>query len=81
MLLDLSTDEIYEIKPQLIPFLVLNQTNKRLLGLAGPEGKQLRPLNIFAHFCDQDAFIRKISNKKIYESLNFESLIRGTKQK
>lgn len=36
---------------------------------------------MFARFCEQDTFIRKISNKKIYEVLNFDSLLRGPKQK
>ncbi len=30
---------------------------------------------------EQDAFIKKVSNKKVYENLNFDSLMRGNKQK
>jgi NDP-sugar pyrophosphorylase family protein len=45
------------------------------------EEKELQKLNIFAYFCEQDVFIKKISTKKIYESINFDSLIRGPKEK
>ena len=30
---------------------------------------------------EQDVFIKKVSNKKVYENLNFDSLMRGAKQK
>lgn len=30
---------------------------------------------------EQDTFIKKVSNKKVYENLNFDSLMRGAKQK
>ena len=38
-------------------------------------------MKIFAHFHSQDTYIRKISSKKVYELLNFDSIIRGPKQK
>lgn len=38
-------------------------------------------MNIFALLTEQDTFIKKISNKKVYEGINFDSLIRGAKQK
>jgi hypothetical protein len=51
---ELSTDEIYDIKPELIHFLVEHQTNRNLLNIS----KQLReeeclPLKIYAHFKEQ----------------------------
>lgn len=59
-----------------------HQTNKQLLNINGKEKEEnVERLKIFAYFCEQDTFIRKISNKKIYEALNFDSLIRGPKQK
>lgn len=30
---------------------------------------------------EQSTYIRKVSSKKIYEALNFDSIIRGPKQK
>jgi len=30
---------------------------------------------------EQNTYIRKVSSKKIYETLNFDSIIRGPKQK
>jgi hypothetical protein len=59
--------------------LVENQSNKTLLGLN--KVATLKPLNIFALVAEQDVFIKKISNKKVYEGINFDSLIRGAKQK
>ena len=41
----------------------------------------MTPLRIYLHFHTQDTYIRKISSKKVYELLNFDSIIRGPKQK
>lgn len=68
------------MKPWLIQLLVQNQTNKKLLQLA-QSNEEMKPLKIFAHFNEQDTYIRKINSKKIYETLNFDSLIRGPKQR
>jgi hypothetical protein len=38
-------------------------------------------LRIFVHFSEQEVYVRKINSKKIYEALNFDSLIRGPKQR
>ncbi len=38
-------------------------------------------MNVFALVVEQDVFIKKISNKKVYEGINFDSLVRGAKQK
>ena len=75
----LPAAEIYEVKPELIKLIVDNQTNKQLISLAG-EGATT-PLRVHAHCSGQDTYIRRINSKKAYESLNFESLIRGAKQK
>jgi hypothetical protein len=41
----------------------------------------MKPLKIFAFVTDQDTYIKKINSKKVYEVLNYDSLIRGLKQK
>lgn len=38
-------------------------------------------MKIFAKFYEQEVYIKRVSNKKIYEQINFDSLIRGIKQK
>ena len=59
-----------------------NQTNKKLLSINNHlKDNDLKPLKIYAQFNQQDAFVKKINSKKIYECLNFDSLIRGAKQK
>lgn len=61
---------------------VQHQTNKKLLTINNQLNDNiLKPLKIYAHYNEQDAFIKKINSKKIYECLNFDSLIRGAKQK
>jgi NDP-sugar pyrophosphorylase family protein len=69
---------VYEIKPYLIQLLVKHQTNTRLLSL---DDQSSGPLRVFVHLSDQNTYIRKIASKKIYETLNFDSIIRGPKQK
>jgi NDP-sugar pyrophosphorylase family protein len=76
----LNHEEIDEIKPYLIQLLVKSQTNTRLLSLAG-EDSRTTPLKIYIHLSEQNTYIRRISSKKIYESMNFDSIIRGPKQK
>lgn len=58
--------------------MVKNQTNLRLLSLAD---SNTTPLKIYIHLSDQNTYIRKIASKKIYEAMNFDSIIRGPKQK
>jgi len=38
-------------------------------------------LKIYASLHQQDTYIKKISSKKVYELLNFDSILRGPKQK
>lgn len=40
-----------------------------------------KPLKIVAKIAGPNEYIRRISNVKIYEALNLDSLIRGPKQK
>jgi NDP-sugar pyrophosphorylase family protein len=76
---------VYEIKPYLVQLLVKHQTNSRLLSLEDQgEAKGLlspSPLRVFVHLSEQNTYIRKIASKKIYETINFDSIIRGPKQK
>lgn len=79
----LNSTEIDDVKPWLVQCLVENQCNKTLLRL-NPNNLQehdLKPLNIFALVTEAETFIKKVSNKKVYENLNFDSLVRGQKQK
>lgn len=79
----LNSTEIDDVKPWLVQCLVENQCNKTLLKL--DQNKQneheLKPLNVFAMVTEAETFIKKVSNKKVYENLNFDSLVRGQKQK
>lgn len=59
--------------------LIRNQTNSTLLNVIGEEN--LRPLRIIAKITNQNEYIRRITNVKIYESVNLDSLIKGPKQK
>lgn len=45
------------------------------------EQKEPRPVRIFAKVANPDEYIRRVTQLKIYEQVNFDSLIRGTKQK
>lgn len=67
------------MKPYLVQLLVKHQTNSRLLGLANEPS--FTPLRVFIHLSEQNTYIRKIASKKIYETMNFDSIIRGAKQK
>jgi NDP-sugar pyrophosphorylase family protein len=61
--------------------LVKHQTNTRLLSLGSTGESPLSPLRVFIHLSEQNTYIRKISSKKVYEAMNFDSIIRGPKQK
>lgn len=41
----------------------------------------MKSIKIYAYLKEQETFIRKISTKKIYENINFDSLLRGVKQR
>lgn len=73
----LVTEEITFLKEDFIETLISNQANLNILRLT-PEEKALK---ITATLYGQEDFIRKISDLKLYCQLNFESIIRGPKER
>lgn len=73
----LVTEEIAFLKEDFIETLISNQANLNILKLT-PEEKALK---ITAKVYGQEDFIRKISDLKLFSQLNFESIIRGAKER
>ena len=76
---NLISEDIYRIKPDFIHCLVRNQTNTTLLREVHENYSS--PLKICCKVVGPDEYVRRISETKVYKQVNFDSLIRGQKEK
>lgn len=76
---NLKHEDITKIKPDFVNCVVRNQTNTNLLKVIKENNKT--PLKIYTKIAGPDDYIRRITQIKILEQVNFDSLIKGNKQK
>lgn len=76
---NIVSDELIKIKSDFISCLIKNQTNTTLLSHINPTYNT--PLKVYAEIIGPDEYIRRVTQLKIYEQLNFDALIKGPKQK